>query len=77
MYATEPALNAEVGPGYLNLTYPRGTSASQFQFLVSPFETQKNVASWEDIVGLDVTVSGNMDPNSLNISYSLSDQVIN
>ncbi|BCR95277.1 uncharacterized protein AKAW2_20217A [Aspergillus luchuensis] len=77
LYATEPALNAEVGPGYLNLTYPRGTSASQFQFLVSPFETQRNVAGWEDIVGLDITVSGNMDPNTLNISYSLSDQVIN
>ncbi|GKZ26742.1 hypothetical protein AbraCBS73388_003122 [Aspergillus brasiliensis] len=77
LYATEEALNAEVGPGYLNLSYPRGTSASQFQFLVSPFEAQKNVAGWKDIVGLDVTVSGNMDPTTLNISYSLSDQAIN
>ncbi|KAE8362495.1 hypothetical protein BDV27DRAFT_166199 [Aspergillus caelatus] len=76
LYATEQALDAVVGPGYLNLTYPQGTSCSQFQFLVSPFTQKKDVAGWEDLVGLNVRVSGTFDPK-LSVSYSASDTTIN
>ncbi|KNG84741.1 hypothetical protein ANOM_005543 [Aspergillus nomiae NRRL 13137] len=76
LYATEKAVDAVVGPGYLNLTYPQGTPDSQFQFLVSPFTQKKDVAGWEDLVGLDVRVSGTFDPK-LRVSYSASDATIN
>ncbi|KAF7593026.1 hypothetical protein BBP40_012113 [Aspergillus hancockii] len=76
LYATEKALDAVVGPGYLNLTYPSGTSDSQFQFLVSPFAVKKDVTSWQDLEGLNVRVSGTFDPE-LRVSYSSSDATIN
>ncbi|GAB1206830.1 hypothetical protein APSETT445_005532 [Aspergillus pseudonomiae] len=75
LYATEKAIDAVVGPGYLNLTYPQGTPDSQFQFLVSPFTQKKDVAGWEDLVGLDVRVSGTFD-SKLRVSYSASDATI-
>lgn len=70
LYATEKALQVDVGRGYLSLTYPGGTSASQFQFLVSPFLKKRDVAGWDDIQGLGMTTSGTFDPK-LNVSYSM------
>lgn len=50
-------------PGQLNLTYPYGTASSSFSLLVSPFAMKKDIVGWEDIQGLNVTVSGNVDSN--------------
>ncbi|EAU36129.1 conserved hypothetical protein [Aspergillus terreus NIH2624] len=76
LYATEKALDVAVGPGVLNLTYPQGTAESQFQFLVSPFARKKDVAGWEDLPGVKVSVSGTVDLTPL-VSYSASDATIN
>jgi len=72
--ATEPALTAVTTPGQLNLTYPHGTSASVFTLLVSSFNTapfalgkKREISSWDDVVGLSVKVSGNV-----NMTYALS-----
>ncbi|KAH8433579.1 uncharacterized protein LDX57_011213 [Aspergillus melleus] len=75
LYATEQALDAVAGPGYLNLTYPYGTESSQFQFLVSPFSRKKDVTGWGDLPGLKVTVSGTV-VSEPQVSYSASDAAI-
>ena len=59
-------MTAVASPGMLNLSYPYGTSASQFTLLVSPFAKAKDVYSWDDVQGADVTVEGNV-----NMTYSL------
>ncbi|KAL1879500.1 hypothetical protein Plec18167_003957 [Paecilomyces lecythidis] len=76
LHATEAAIDAVAGPGYLNITYPYGTSASQFQLLVSTFAKQANVVSWDDVQGLSVTPSGTINPD-INITYSMTDGAIN
>lgn len=67
LYPTEPALHVQVYPGKLNLTYPHGDASSIFTLVVSTFTQKRDVASWEDVQGLGVAVSGNV-----NTSYSLS-----
>ncbi|OJD30294.1 uncharacterized protein BKCO1_6300031 [Diplodia corticola] len=58
-YATEPALLADVrAPGILNLTYPRGDASSIFSFMVSPAKGVPDVAGWEDVKGVRVSVIG-------------------
>lgn len=59
-------MNAIASPGMLNLSYPYGTSASQFTLLVSPFAAKKDVYSWQDVQGANVTIEGNV-----NMIYSL------
>ncbi|KAL2216274.1 hypothetical protein M432DRAFT_551753 [Thermoascus aurantiacus ATCC 26904] len=76
LHATEKAIDAVAGPGYLNITYPYGTSASQFQLLVSTFANKADVAGWEDVQGLKVIPSGTVDPN-VRVAYSMSDGTIN
>ncbi|ORY61035.1 uncharacterized protein BCR38DRAFT_459944 [Pseudomassariella vexata] len=66
-YATEMALEADVSPGKLNLTYPQGNASSTFTFVVGTFKKVNMILSWEDLQGLNVTLSGNV-----NASYSLS-----
>lgn len=75
LYATEKALDASVGPGSLNLTYPHGTSESVFQFLVSPFVQKKDITGWDDLPGVKVSIAGTVDPK-MQVSYSASDAAI-
>ncbi|KAK8123510.1 hypothetical protein PG999_003428 [Apiospora kogelbergensis] len=66
LYPTEPALDAEVMPGNLNLTYPNGNATSSFTFLVSanPLGSAKrDLASLEeDLDGVKIGVSGSVHP---------------
>lgn len=66
LYPTETALTAQVEPGRLSLTYPKGNSSSIFTFVVSTNKKQRTVIGWEDVAGLKVGVSGNV-----NLTYSL------
>lgn len=59
-------MTAVASPGMLNLSYPYGTSESQFSLLVSPFAKMKDVYSWDDVQGANVTIEGNT-----NMTYSL------
>lgn len=67
LYPTEMALQATVAPGVLNVTYPYGNETSIFSLLVGTFKERRTIAGWDDIPGLDVKVTGNIDGN-----YSLS-----
>jgi hypothetical protein len=67
LYPTETALNAVVAPGRLNLTYPKGNAFSIFTLVVSTNKQKPTVTGWEDVQGVKVKVSGNV-----NASYSLS-----
>ncbi|KAK7960971.1 hypothetical protein PG996_011612 [Apiospora saccharicola] len=66
LYPTEPALDAGVAPGNLNLTYPDGNATSRFTFLVSanPLGSAKrDLANLEkDLDGVKIEVSGTVDP---------------
>ncbi|EJT76456.1 hypothetical protein GGTG_06375 [Gaeumannomyces tritici R3-111a-1] len=66
LYPTEMALEAEVAPGRLSLSYPRGGAGSQFSLLVGAFKGKPVVGGWEDVQGLNVKVGGNA-----NMTYSL------
>ncbi|KAI9733053.1 MAG: hypothetical protein M1834_003598 [Cirrosporium novae-zelandiae] len=67
LQSTEAAIHAIAGPGTLDVTYLFGNDTSQFQILVSQFAEKRTLQSWEDIQGLSVKVSGNIDLN-----YTLS-----
>ncbi|KAI1122990.1 hypothetical protein F5Y10DRAFT_252866 [Nemania abortiva] len=67
LWPTEAALQAEVSPGKLKLTYPQGNASSVFTLIVSTFSKMRTLSGWGDVQGLDVNVSGNA-----NMSYSLS-----
>jgi hypothetical protein len=54
---------AEASPWMLNLTYPLGNANSTFILLVSPFKLKKDISGWDDIQGLSVEISGNVDGN--------------
>lgn len=54
-------MQAEVSPNRLKLTYPNGTADSNFTFFVSPSVLQPNVQTWQDIQGINISISGNMD----------------
>ena len=49
----------EVSANRLSITYPEGGSDSEFVFYVSPSLAKRDVASWSDIQGVDISVSGN------------------
>lgn len=66
-YPTEEALQVEVTPNRLDLTYPSGNSSSIFTLIVGTFKQNRTIADWSGVVGLDVDVSTNA-----NESYSLS-----
>ncbi|KAM5343733.1 hypothetical protein ACJ41O_012270 [Fusarium nematophilum] len=67
LYPTEMALDVEVGPGRLSLTYPYGNSSSIFSLLVGTSSQNTNIEGWEDVPGLKVDVSGN-----INSTFQLS-----
>jgi hypothetical protein len=54
-------MKVEVSPNRLKLTYPDGGARSTFTFFVSPSLLQRNVKSWADIQGINISVSGNVD----------------
>lgn len=63
-YPETQALHAEVSDRRINLTYPYGNDTSKFVFHVSPngLSGPKNVQSWDDVIGIGVTVSGSVAP---------------
>ncbi|OHE97741.1 hypothetical protein CORC01_06946 [Colletotrichum orchidophilum] len=67
LYPTEMALDVEVAPNKLSLTYPNGTADSIFTFVVGTFIKKPTVSGWADVQGLSVNVSGNV-----NETYALS-----
>ncbi|KAF2685945.1 hypothetical protein K458DRAFT_300167 [Lentithecium fluviatile CBS 122367] len=71
LYSQVMELNATVGEGVLSLTYPQGNSTSAFQFLVGTNSKRgkRDVASWADVEGVNVTVQGTVDP-AYSVSFS-------
>lgn len=66
-YPTEEALQVEVAPNRLGLTYPSGNTSSIFTLIVGTFKQNRTIADWSGVIGLDVGVSTNA-----NESYSLT-----
>ncbi|KAI1338142.1 hypothetical protein F5Y15DRAFT_132837 [Xylariaceae sp. FL0016] len=67
LWPTETALHVNVAPGKLNLTYPYGNSSSIFTLVVSTFTNKRTLSGWDDVQGMNVSVSGNA-----NMNYTLS-----
>ncbi|KAK7984587.1 hypothetical protein PG989_011989 [Apiospora arundinis] len=67
LYPTEKSLDVQVAPWHLNLSYPDGNSSSIFTLVVSAFADGRIVRGWEDVQGLDVKVTGNV-----NMTHSLA-----
>lgn len=63
LYGTEEALDVDVQPGRLSLTYPKGNESSIFTFLVAsnPLGQKRDLLGWEDVMSLSVNVSGTVD----------------
>ncbi|KAK8123026.1 hypothetical protein PG984_011696 [Apiospora sp. TS-2023a] len=60
LYPTETSLDVRVAPWHLDLSYPDGNSSSIFTLVVSAFADGRMVRGWEDVQGLNVKVSGNV-----------------
>ncbi len=60
-------VDVDVSPNKLVLSYPNGTASSIFSLLVGTFEKKRTVTNWDDIQGLTVNVTGN-----INRAYNLS-----
>lgn len=71
LYAQVKELVAVAGEWTLDMTYPAGNSTSTFQFLVGTNSKagKRDVASWEDVEGIKVTVEGTVDPR-YNVTFS-------
>jgi hypothetical protein len=71
LYAQVQELDAKVEENVLDLTYPSGNATSTFCFLVgtNSQKGKRDVASWEDVEGLDVKVLGSVDPE-YTVSFS-------
>lgn len=65
LYAQVYALDAETGENYLDLSYPQGNSSNGFSFLVgtNSWSGKRDVASWADVEGVTVNVTGTVDQN--------------
>ncbi|KAF2030911.1 hypothetical protein EK21DRAFT_64253 [Setomelanomma holmii] len=65
LYAQVYALDVDVGPNYLELSYPVGNASSAFSFLVGTngWDGKRDVASWADVEGIKVDVTGSVDLN--------------
>ena len=63
LYAQVMDLEAVVAEKTLELTYPKGNGTSMFQLLVGTNSKQgkRDVASWADVEGVNVTVEGTVD----------------
>ncbi|KAK2598361.1 hypothetical protein N8I77_011781 [Diaporthe amygdali] len=62
-YATESAMQVDVQPYRLELTYPKGNESSIFTFIIgsNPLGQKRDVLEWGDVMGLNVNVSGTVD----------------
>ena len=71
LYAQVKELNAVASEGKLVLEYPQGNSTSSFTFLVSTNSKSgsRDVASWDDVEGVNITVDGSVDPN-VNVGFA-------
>jgi hypothetical protein len=69
LYAQVNDLIAVAGENSLNLTYPNGNSTSGFSFLVATNgpKGKRDVASWTDVDGVNVTATG-----TVNLEYSVT-----
>lgn len=65
LYAQVYELNAVAGEGFLDLTYPMANETSAFSFLVgtNAWDGKRDVASWADVEGVNVNVTGSVDLN--------------
>ncbi|KAJ4992865.1 hypothetical protein SVAN01_01569 [Stagonosporopsis vannaccii] len=65
LYAQVYALDAETGENYLELSYPQGNATNGFSFLVgtNSWDGKRDVASWSDVEGINVNVTGSVDQN--------------
>lgn len=70
LYPTEKALDVQVEPWKLTLTYPLGTPDSVFTLLVGTFAQKPTLAGWEDLPGLRVTVSGSVEADDYDLSFA-------
>ncbi|PYI01565.1 hypothetical protein BO78DRAFT_327281 [Aspergillus sclerotiicarbonarius CBS 121057] len=65
LYPTETALQAEVAPYALNLTYPLGNASSTFTFVLAsnPLGGKRDITGFDDVDGLQIeVVGGTVDP---------------
>ncbi|PWY81638.1 hypothetical protein BO94DRAFT_469951 [Aspergillus sclerotioniger CBS 115572] len=65
LYPTETALQAEVAPYALNLTYPLGNASSTFTFVLAsnPLGGKRDISGFDDVDGLQIeVVGGSVDP---------------
>lgn len=65
LYAQVYALDAATGENFLRLSYPQGNSSNGFSFLVgtNSWDGKRDVASWADVEGIKVNVTGTVDQN--------------
>ncbi|KAH7304675.1 hypothetical protein B0I35DRAFT_454545 [Stachybotrys elegans] len=63
LYSTETALEVEVAANYLSLKYPLGNKTSIFSLVIGTFPDALTIASLDEIPGLEISTSGNVDPN--------------
>ncbi|KUL82213.1 hypothetical protein ZTR_10161 [Talaromyces verruculosus] len=63
-YSTEKAMQAEVAPYALNLTYPEGNKTSVFTFALSsnPLGAKRDIYTLDAIDGLKIEVGGTVNP---------------
>ncbi|KAF2134788.1 hypothetical protein P153DRAFT_278948 [Dothidotthia symphoricarpi CBS 119687] len=65
LYAQVYELDAVAAEGSLDLTYPMANETSGFSFLVgtNSWDGKRDVASWADVEGVNVKVTGSVDMN--------------
>lgn len=65
LYAQVYALDAATGENFLELSYPQGNATNGFSFLVgtNSWDGKRDVASWSDVEGINVNVTGSVDQN--------------
>ncbi|EFX05172.1 hypothetical protein CMQ_1808 [Grosmannia clavigera kw1407] len=58
LHPSQSSMQARVGPGALNLTYPAGNASSSFTFVVAsnPLGTKRDVTGLADIDGVSVSI---------------------
>lgn len=81
--ASQPWIHAIAGEEFLDITYPNITASSggeiSFTFLISGFDVypNDNLTTISDLPGLKLNVTGNVDLDSENFFYDISDGPVN